>query len=67
MLSRVDHIGIASKDVNAALRFYSGTLGLQVSPSVEGDPFPGLEIPVGKSAIRIAEAGRRGLERGSVA
>jgi catechol 2,3-dioxygenase-like lactoylglutathione lyase family enzyme len=57
MLSRVDHVGIVSKDVDSALKFYSGMLGLAVNPPEEHGMFPGVEIPVGKSAIRIAQAG----------
>ena len=56
MLTRIDHIGIASNDLESAVTFYSEMLDLPAGEIGEGE-FAGIEIPVGKSAIRIRKAG----------
>jgi catechol 2,3-dioxygenase-like lactoylglutathione lyase family enzyme len=55
MLNRIDHVGIATADVESGLRFYHEMLGLPAAEAGEGD-FAGIEIPVGRSAIRLRKA-----------
>ena len=47
MLTRVDHIGIASNDLEAAITFYSEMLDLPAGQIGDGE-FAGVEIPVGR-------------------
>ena len=49
MLTRVNHVALGVHDLEGALRFYRDTLGLPATP-VNG----GVELPVGRSAVRIA-------------
>jgi catechol 2,3-dioxygenase-like lactoylglutathione lyase family enzyme len=55
MLTRVHHVGIATTDLEAGLRFYRDMLGLPAAEAGDG-ALGGVEIPVGRSAIRIAKA-----------
>jgi methylmalonyl-CoA epimerase len=50
MVTGIDHIGILVPDLDAALRFYSETLGLQVNPvQTLADP------PIRRACIRIGD------------
>lgn len=52
---RIHHIGIAVQDLDSALEFYRGSLGMQVTERVEV-PAEGVEIaflPVGESEIEL--------------
>jgi predicted enzyme related to lactoylglutathione lyase len=55
MLRRVAHIGIAAADMEAAMRFYSEMLALPAAEAGEED-LAGIELPVGRSAIRLRKA-----------
>ncbi|HYM51405.1 MAG TPA: methylmalonyl-CoA epimerase [Candidatus Limnocylindrales bacterium] len=55
MLSRIDHVGIAVRDLDAAVRLYRDRLGLTVSHR-ERLPLEGIEIammPIGDSHIEL--------------
>lgn len=54
-ITRVDHVGIAVRDVDAPKRFYGEVLGLPVS-TAESAFGPVEVIPVGKSAIGLFHA-----------
>jgi catechol 2,3-dioxygenase-like lactoylglutathione lyase family enzyme len=62
MITRVDHVGIASADIDAALRFYRDMLSLPAAEAGKGE-FAGVHLPVGQSAIRI-RAAREGEPEG---
>ena len=55
-LTRIDHIGIASNDLESAVAFYSEMLDLPAGQIGDGD-LAGIEIPVGRSAIRLRKTG----------
>lgn len=55
MLSRIDHVGIAVRDLDAAVRLYEERLGLR-SSGRERLPAEGIEIamiPIGESRIEL--------------
>jgi catechol 2,3-dioxygenase-like lactoylglutathione lyase family enzyme len=54
-ISRIDHVGIVTNDLERALAFYSGMLDLPAAEVGEGE-LAGIEIPVGRSAIRLRKA-----------
>jgi methylmalonyl-CoA/ethylmalonyl-CoA epimerase len=56
--ARLDHIGIAVKDLQAALAFYRDALGLHVEPAeeVESQKVRAHFIPVGEPALELLEA-----------
>jgi len=56
--ARLDHIGIAVKDLNAALAFYRDALGLEVEASEEvaSQRVRAHFIPVGEPALELLEA-----------
>ena len=57
MIGKIDHVGIAVKDTEAALRFYRDVLGIRVAHS-EAVPSDGVRItflPVGESQIEFVE------------
>lgn len=58
MKARLDHIGIAVADVQAALAFYRDALGLHVEPpeDVESQRVRATFIPVGEPALELLEA-----------
>ena len=58
MKARLDHIGIAVKDLQAALAFYRDALGLHVEPAeeVESQRVRAHFIPVGEPALELLEA-----------
>lgn len=58
MKAILDHIGIAVKDLNAALAFYRDALGLEVEPpeDVASQRVRAHFIPVGESALELLEA-----------
>jgi methylmalonyl-CoA/ethylmalonyl-CoA epimerase len=54
----LDHIGIAVKDLDAALSFYRDALGLEIEPpeEVATQKVRAHFIPVGESALELLEA-----------
>ncbi|HHW07410.1 MAG TPA: methylmalonyl-CoA epimerase [Clostridia bacterium] len=57
-MSKIEHIGIAVKNLHEALSFYQNTLGLQVK-AIEEVPEQKVKaaiIPVGESKIELLEA-----------
>jgi methylmalonyl-CoA/ethylmalonyl-CoA epimerase len=57
-LSRVDHIGIAVKDLEEALSFYEGVLGLKATGTevVENQKVKVAFLPCGDSEIELLES-----------
>jgi methylmalonyl-CoA epimerase len=58
MKAVLDHIGIAVKDLQAALAFYRDALGLEIEPP-EDVPSEGVRahfVPVGESSLELLEA-----------
>jgi methylmalonyl-CoA/ethylmalonyl-CoA epimerase len=55
---RVDHIGIAVKDLNAALKFYEETLGLKAAgtENVEEQKVKVAFLPCGDSELELLES-----------
>lgn len=55
MIHRIDHIGIAVDDVEAALQMYAGALGLQLDhiEDVASQGIRSFHLPVGESRIEI--------------
>jgi len=58
MMAKVDHIGIATKSIDAAGKFYAEVLGLAVAKreTVAGGPKVAF-IPVGETKIELLEPG----------
>ena len=58
MKAILDHVGIAVRDVDAALAFYRDALGLEVEPpeEVETQRVRARFIPTGESALELLEA-----------
>ena len=58
MKARIDHIGIAVKDLGEALAFYRDALGLEVEApeEVASQRVRAHFIPVGESALELLEA-----------
>ena len=58
MKATLDHIGIAVKDLGAALAFYRDALGLEVEPpeDVAAQKVRAHFIPVGESSLELLEA-----------
>ncbi len=58
MKATLDHIGVAVRDLDEALRFYRDALGLDVSAPVEvsTDHVRAVFVPVGSSSIELLEA-----------
>lgn len=54
----IDHLGIAVSDIEQALRFYEGTLGMQVSQreTVPHEHVHVAMLPIGESRIELLEA-----------
>jgi methylmalonyl-CoA epimerase len=48
---KIDHIGILVEDLEAALRFYTDTLGLQAGPIESRD-----QPPIRRCCVRVGEA-----------
>jgi len=65
MMAKVDHIGIATKSIDAAGKFYAEVLGLAVAKreTVAGGPKVAF-IPVGETKIELLE---RGSENDNIA
>lgn len=57
MIKKLDHIGVAVKDLAAALRFYEETLGLQNvhTEVIEEQGVRVAMLPVGESRIELLE------------
>ena len=53
MLTRVHHIALNVRDLEAALGFYSGTLGLRASAPVSGAGFRSSTVNCGKSQVLL--------------
>ena len=55
MLSRIDHVGIAVRDLDAAIQLYERRLGLRVSgrERLEGEGIEIAMIPIGESRIEL--------------
>lgn len=58
----IDHLGIAVRSIDAALRFYQGQLGLSVTlrETVEQEKVHAAMLPVGESRIELLEASEPG-------
>src|SRR5688572_14413563 len=54
----LDHIGIAVKDLEAALRFYGDALGLEIEPpeDVPSQKVQARFVPVGQSSLELLVA-----------
>ncbi len=58
MVKKIDHIGIAVKDLNEAIRFYEGLLGLKVT-EIEEVPDQKVRVaflPTGDSEVELLES-----------
>lgn len=55
MLSRIDHVGIAVRDLDAAIQVYERRLGLRASgrERLEGEGIEIAMIPIGESRIEL--------------
>jgi len=58
LITRIDHIGIAVKSIDDALKLYAGALGLEVKDIevVESQKVRTAIIPVGESKIELLES-----------
>ncbi|HBQ28872.1 methylmalonyl-CoA epimerase [Peptococcaceae bacterium SCADC1_2_3] len=58
MIKKIDHIGVAVKDLNAAIKFYEGLLGLKVVDTeiVEDQKVKVAFLPVGDSEVELLES-----------
>ncbi len=56
--ARIDHLGIAVRSIDEALRFYEGLLGMQVSlrETVDTEKVHAAILPLGASRIELLEA-----------
>jgi methylmalonyl-CoA epimerase len=57
MIKRIDHIGIAVKNIDEALKVYSGALGLQLTQTdkEEGQKSIVAFLPAGESEVELVE------------
>lgn len=58
MLKKIDHLGIAVKDMEAAIKFYEQALGLAVTKTevVEEQKVKVAFIPIGESKVELLES-----------
>jgi methylmalonyl-CoA epimerase len=58
MIEKVDHIGIAVKDIDEALKFYIDALGLRCTriEEVEGQKVKVAFIPAGETTLELVQA-----------
>jgi methylmalonyl-CoA/ethylmalonyl-CoA epimerase len=58
MINKIDHVGIAVKNLDDMLKLYSGVLGLKVRciESVESQKIRAAEVEVGDSVLEIMES-----------
>ncbi|GAB6273354.1 MAG: methylmalonyl-CoA epimerase [Peptococcaceae bacterium] len=58
MIKKIDHIGIAVKDLAAAIKFYEGLLGLKVTDTevVEDQKVKVAFLPTGDSEVELLES-----------
>lgn len=58
MINKIDHLGIAVKDMEAALKFYEGALGLTATKTevVEEQKVKVAFIPVGDTKVELLES-----------
>jgi methylmalonyl-CoA epimerase len=54
---KINHLGIATKDINKALKFWAGTLGLENvhTETVEDQKVRVAMLPIGESRIELLE------------
>jgi catechol 2,3-dioxygenase-like lactoylglutathione lyase family enzyme len=60
MIAGVDFVAIPTHDLNAAIAFYGGTLGMPRSMYIEGKPFA--EFEAGSLTLSVIEPEQMGLE-----
>ena len=62
MKATLDHIGIAVRDLQAALEFYRDALGLDVGPyeEIESEQVRAQFLPVGDASLELLEATSEG-------
>ncbi len=53
MLTRIHHIALTVRDLEAALAFYSGTLRLPALPEISGRGFRSVSVPAGRSMVTL--------------
>lgn len=58
MIKKIDHVGIAVKDLAAAIKFYEGLLGLKVTDTevVEDQKVKVAFLPTGDSEVELLES-----------
>jgi len=58
LIKKIDHVGIAVKDLAAAIKFYEGLLGLKVTDTevVEGQKVKVAFLPTGDSEVELLES-----------
>ncbi|RJQ26211.1 MAG: methylmalonyl-CoA epimerase [Peptococcaceae bacterium] len=58
MIKKIDHIGVAVKDLNKAIEFYEGLLGLKVTETetVEEQKVKVAFLPTGDSEVELLES-----------
>lgn len=58
MIKKIDHVGIAVKDLDAAIKFYEGLLGLKVTETevVEEQKVKVAFMPTGDSEVELLES-----------
>jgi len=61
VIVKIDHVGILVTDLEAALRFYTETLGLQAGPIETRD-----QPPIRRCCVRIGDAELELIEAGDV-
>jgi methylmalonyl-CoA/ethylmalonyl-CoA epimerase len=59
-MARIDHLGIAVKNLEQARRFYQ-SLGLTVLEEAEEDGTKSIMVPLGESRLRLFEGKEEGL------
>jgi methylmalonyl-CoA epimerase len=61
MIVKIDHVGIMVSDLDAALRFYTETLGLEAGPIESRDqpPIRRCCVRLGDAELELIEAGDR--------
>ncbi len=54
-IKKIDHIGIATKDINCVLSLYRDLLGIQVADTVAGKAMNMAFLPVGETQLELLE------------
>ena len=62
MLDRIDHIGVATEDLEGALALYEGTLGMPVAhrETVESQGVEAVLLDVGEGHVELLQPARPG-------